>query len=271
MTVSLPLHIRMCPYFQYAFVGVEMHAAVYIDGLDSVCLYAEESHLMDWEARLWPVCGYQHYDLQRLLLHTGDNRYTHLNLLYMMQKGGIFRIKCIIKWRSRGDALCNKFGGVIRAYQFITHRLTHTQTHVKRWHCSIRIPIWGDGSGGLSWSSAAVCLSPWCTEPPACRAALRMSARSCITLWPTGVAAGAVTHARTTVSAPAASLVTVAPRPLAVWRARTSPLWKPDDMWIQATHVHDKWHSCWTWGTNSVSACWCYCSAPQLLSWSCCF
>ncbi len=129
----------------------------------------------------------------------------------------------------------------------------------------LRTPIWGVGLGGLSWFSVAVCLSPWCTEPPQCQAAHRMSTHSCIILWPTVAAAGAVTHAHTTVSAAAGSHMMDAPWPMAAWRARTSLLWKPDKMLIQVVHMHGKRDSCWTWWTSSVSACWCYCSASQLL------
>lgn len=71
-----PVYAFVCLYFQDAFVCVKMCAAVCTDGWNRVCLYTEESYFMDREARLRPVCGYQHYHLQRLLLHTGDILYT---------------------------------------------------------------------------------------------------------------------------------------------------------------------------------------------------
>ncbi len=79
---------------QHALFSAEMHAAVCTDGWNTVRMYAEESYFMDWETRLCPVCGYQHYYLQWLLLHTGDNTHVltlfmetlHLNILYMVQK-----------------------------------------------------------------------------------------------------------------------------------------------------------------------------------------
>ncbi|TKS77658.1 hypothetical protein D9C73_011749 [Collichthys lucidus] len=54
-----------------------------------------------------------------------------------------------------------------------------------------------------------------------CRVALGMSTHSCIIQRLAGAAADAVTHARNTVSAPAESLTTDAPRPMAAWKART--------------------------------------------------
>lgn len=51
-----------------------MHS-VRVDGCNSVCLYAKKSHHMDRETKLYPVCGYQHNHLQRLLLHQGEDHH----------------------------------------------------------------------------------------------------------------------------------------------------------------------------------------------------
>lgn len=93
-----------------------------------------------------------------------------------------------------------------------------------------RTLIWEDGLGGLSWSSVAVYLSPWCTELPVFLAALRMSTHSCIILWLTVAVVGAVTHIHTTVSALAKCLITNALWHLAAWRTRTSTPWQLDNI-----------------------------------------
>lgn len=98
-----------------------------------------------------------------------------------------------------------------------------------------RTLTWGGGLGGLSWSSVAVCLSPWCTELPVFLAAPGMSTHSCIILWPTVAAVDAVTQIHTTASAPVKSLMTNAPQKLATWGTRTSIPWH-----IQCIHLENE-------------------------------
>lgn len=97
-----------------------------------------------------------------------------------------------------------------------------------------RTLIWGDDLGGLSWSSVAVFLFPWCTGLPIFLVVPRMSTHSCIIPQPTAAAVGAVTHAHTVASGPAVSLMISASRHLTVWRNRTSLLWRSHNTPIQA-------------------------------------
>lgn len=148
MTVLLFRCTFACACTQHALFSVEMHAAVRLDGWNRVRLYAEESYLMDWETRLCPVCGYQHYYLQWLLLHTGDN--AHILFLWKLfiwtfcmwcKREGVFRKKCEIKWCGHGDAHVNTtfmnypvarvpwevMANILQWYIFIQH-LTSSKT-----------------------------------------------------------------------------------------------------------------------------------------------
>lgn len=50
-----------------------MDSAFCINGWSCQHLYADESHHMDWEEKLHPVCGSQHNHMQWLLLHEREN------------------------------------------------------------------------------------------------------------------------------------------------------------------------------------------------------
>lgn len=225
---------------------------------------------MDWEARLHPVRGHQHYHLQWLLLHAGDNFCTQLHFSWKL-----YDVSKLYDGHYENIWDINVMK-VMMTYQTVTHSADINHIKILMASCSVLIEycchqprflisrtlIWRDDLGGLSWSSAAVFLFPWCTGLLIFLVVPRMSTHSCIIPQPTAAAVGAVTHAHIVASGPAVSLMISASRHLTVWGTRTSLLWKSHNIPIRAVlHGSDSAIN----ENDYVFVCWCYCSASHVL------